>query len=188
MVEEIFLTKIREMSFKKDLLDLLIKIIEMNIQERNKEFYKTKETLEAENYKLDQKKRAYVDQLINGVIDDEFAKKLIDEANDKIRKNKMMISSMSDTGFNEKKVFDFCTNALTDLPKTWSRLDLSGKRRLQWFLFPEGLIFDGNKFGTAKTAYCFEVKRDFETKKYSLVEQRGVEPLTSSVRGMRSPN
>ena len=43
---------------------------------------------------------------------------------------------------------------LEDISGTWLQVDLDIKKRFQKFLFPEGLLYDGQKFATNRLAYC----------------------------------
>jgi hypothetical protein len=44
---------------------------------------------------------------------------------------------------------------LTNASHLWSNASLDQKQRLQSVLFPEGLTFDGEQFGTAVTCLAF---------------------------------
>jgi hypothetical protein len=45
---------------------------------------------------------------------------------------------------------------LTNAARLWVEIDLDEKQRLQQVLFPEGLQFDGEKFGTGVTCLAFK--------------------------------
>jgi site-specific DNA recombinase len=53
-------------------------------------------------------------------------------------------------------VLAFAEHVVTNAARVWIELDLVQKQRLQQTLFPEGLRFDGEKFGTAATCLAFK--------------------------------
>jgi hypothetical protein len=53
-------------------------------------------------------------------------------------------------------VLAFAEHVVTNAARLWIELDLVQKQRLQQTLFPEGLRFDGEKFGTAATCLAFK--------------------------------
>ena len=44
---------------------------------------------------------------------------------------------------------------LTDLSKTWNRLEIKQKVAFQQLIYPVGLTFDGEKLGTIKKSWLF---------------------------------
>jgi len=53
-------------------------------------------------------------------------------------------------------VLAFAEHVVTNAARLWIELDLAQKQRLEQTLFPEGLRFDGEKFGTAATCLAFK--------------------------------
>lgn len=53
-------------------------------------------------------------------------------------------------------VLAFAEHLLADAARLWVELRLEQKQQLQKALFPEGLEFDGEQFGTAATAFVFK--------------------------------
>ncbi len=43
----------------------------------------------------------------------------------------------------------------------WKMAKIDNKLKLQWFQFPSGVSFDGNKFGTTQIASIYKVKSTF---------------------------
>jgi hypothetical protein len=57
---------------------------------------------------------------------------------------------------------------------------LNQRQRFQQLFFPDGIAFDGNRFiGTGATAPAFSHLRAIETGSEGLVDQTGIEPVTS---------
>ena len=53
-------------------------------------------------------------------------------------------------------VLGFAEHVIENAAHLWTHLGLDEKQRLQQVLFPEGLSFDGEKFGTAVTCLAFK--------------------------------
>jgi hypothetical protein len=53
-------------------------------------------------------------------------------------------------------VLAFAEHVVTNSARLWTELELVQKQRLQQVLFPEGLRFDGERFGTAVTCLAFK--------------------------------
>ncbi len=61
-------------------------------------------------------------------------------------------------------ILGFAEHVLTDAARLWTEVPLEQKQLLQGALFPEGLRFDGERFGTAVTCLAFkQLERDSET-------------------------
>ena len=53
-------------------------------------------------------------------------------------------------------VLGFAEHVMTNAARLWAELGIDGKQALQQALFPEGLSFDGQEFGTAVTSLAFK--------------------------------
>ena len=53
---------------------------------------------------------------------------------------------------------------------------LAHRKRLQWFLYPEGLTFDGERIGTPLTSPLFTWLRSLADEKEKMVTPGGFEP------------
>jgi hypothetical protein len=61
----------------------------------------------------------------------------------------------------------------------WVQASLDQRQRFQQLFFPDGIAFDGNRFGTGATAPVFSYLREIRTENEGLVDQTGIEPVTS---------
>ncbi len=53
-------------------------------------------------------------------------------------------------------VLGFAEHVVTNAARLWAELGIYGKQDLQQELFPQGLSFDGQEFGTAVTSVTFK--------------------------------
>lgn len=62
----------------------------------------------------------------------------------------------------------------------WIQSSLDQRQRLQKLFFPKGVAFSGKRFDrTTVNSSLFEYLRPFEGSEENLVDQTGVEPVTS---------
>lgn len=77
-------------------------------------------------------------------------------------------------------ILSFAERVLPRAADLWVQASLEQRQRLQQLFFPEGIAFDGKAFvRTALTAPAFNWLEPVGTAKGSLVDQTGIEPVTS---------
>ena len=77
-------------------------------------------------------------------------------------------------------ILAFAEQALPHAGELWVQATLDQRQRFQQLFFPEGIAFGGNQFvRTAVTAPAFSYLRPIETGNEGLVDQTGIEPVTS---------
>jgi site-specific DNA recombinase len=77
-------------------------------------------------------------------------------------------------------ILAFAQRVLPRAGDLWVQASLDQRQRFQQLFFPNGIAFDGNRFvGTGATAPAFSYLREFRTGNEGLVDQTGIEPVTS---------
>ena len=64
----------------------------------------------------------------------------------------------------------------------WKKAGISTQIKLQWFQFPSGMPFDGQKFGTPEISTVFKAKELITAPLSASVDPSGFEPLTSTLQ------
>jgi site-specific DNA recombinase len=82
----------------------------------------------------------------------------------------------------------FASHVLTRTSTLWEAASPEQKRRLQTLIFPEGITFDGEALETPVTALLFRLLGPDQTGEVNLVEQKGFEPSTPTLRTWCSPS
>mgnify|MGYP000306565839 CR=1 FL=1 len=82
-------------------------------------------------------------------------------------------------------VLGFAEHVLTNAARLWAELGIDGKQELQQALFPQGLSFDGQEFGTAVTSLAFKHFEALRPTGTDLASPRGILPFT--MRGSVEP-
>ena len=74
----------------------------------------------------------------------------------------------------------FAERVLPAPQNLWVQAPLDQRQRFQQPFFPDGIAFDGNQIvRTGATAPAFSYLREIQTGKEGLVDQTGIEPVTS---------
>jgi site-specific DNA recombinase len=89
------------------------------------------------------------------------------------------------TGMDMAAAVRFAQFVLLNAPGLWTELPLEKKQRLQRTLFPRGLEFKDGLYGTAETSMVFYDLGGKTIEKEDLVAPTGIEPVVSSLKGMR---
>ena len=82
----------------------------------------------------------------------------------------------------------FASHVLTKTSTLWEAATPEQKRRLQALIFPEGVTFDGEALGTPATALIFRLLGQDQEDRVKMVEQKGFEPSTPTLRTWCSPS
>src|SRR5712672_2581164 len=75
----------------------------------------------------------------------------------------MELSAAVENQIDVEGVLAFAEHLLTNAARLWMELALDQKQQLQHVLFPEGLRFDLEKFGTAVTCLTFRQLAESES-------------------------
>jgi site-specific DNA recombinase len=77
-------------------------------------------------------------------------------------------------------ILAFAERVLPRAADLWVQASLEQRQRFQQLFFPDGISFDGNGFvGTGVTAPAFSYLRTIEDRNERVVDQTGIEPVTS---------
>jgi len=171
-IESNFLQLLKEYSYKPELKEMLVKAIEANLEERNKSNQKRVREIERSLLQFKAKEKQIIEKNLSNVINDKLAKDILEENEEKISELTLELDKYKNNQFDLMKVVKHSLSVLEDMSGVWFRVDLDIKKRFQKFLFPEGLPYNGEKFGTAKLALCIEKKWTVSPQKYLMVNQK----------------
>src|SRR6056297_2642435 len=110
-----------------------------------------------------------------------------------LERKKIKLAEQADSAVpDQRRLSDFIEPALTFLASPWNIYkngNFSLKRTVLKLAFAEPLRYSRNEcYRTAETTFPFKVLADFSSLECGMVEPRGIEPLTSSLRTTRSPD
>ena len=95
-----------------------------------------------------------------------------------IELNDMVIGQLDIDG-----VLAFAEHVMTNAARLWMELGLNQRQQLQKALFPEGLRFDGEKFGTAVTCLAFKQLAENGELKSGVASPNGIRTRVLALKG-----
>lgn len=178
MVEEQFVAYLNELSYDERIREALTTAIDLTIEQRQKNSKENLRSLEKKLKALDEQEFQITQKNLKGVYNDELTARLLKKNGDEHAEVAGQIGEIQLANYAPEKAVRFGFEILTHVGSTWESIeDLSVKDRFQKWLFPAGLVFDGEKFGTSQKPLCLSIKKDFSEEKSLLVIPRGIEPL-----------
>ena len=181
-LETKFIKLLKTYSYKPELKEALVKAIEANLMQRNEVNIKRIKELENQILQLKAEAKQIAEKNFRNVISDNLAKEMLEENEQKASDLALQLHEHSDTKDEIMNVVRHSLSVLEDISSVWLRVDLDIKKRFQKFLFPDGLPFDGEKFGTTRLAYCIEPKWTSTPQELHLVPRIGFEPMISTLK------
>ena len=185
-VEDKFMEYLDSFEYKNDFKGMLKTAIELNWENRNKGVRKTANQKMAEIRRIKEKQGLIIEKNLKGIIPDDLAKEQLEETNQKIAGMSIELQEYDSQKEDIKDALECSFNFLENPSKEWEKLNIDAKCKIQWFLFPKGVLFENGKFRTNETALVLDIKKTFQSEKSSLVDRTGLEPATSSVQMRRS--
>ena len=99
-----------------------------------------------------------------------------DHLREKLALAEMELSSAAEDQLDVEGALAFAEHLFTNAARLWMELCLDQKQQLQQILFPEGLRFDGEQFGTAVTCLPFKALDENGGSNSGMASPRGLDP------------
>lgn len=171
-LETSFLHFLDKYSLKEELLDSLKTGMVERFSNRSENRVKEIEELALVKRQLKEKQNILLQKNIEGIISNTLLKEQLAALDEELWLIEKRLLEKEDSQVNVPVVFDFISEFLLSPSKIWAKMPLEIKINLQWFVFPEGVVFDGNKFRTTKISSIFKLKELFPPQKSSIVPTR----------------
>ncbi len=101
----------------------------------------------------------------------------VDRLNQEISVTELQLQQDSVNRLDVDAVLAFARDTLSNAADRWTEYTLEQKQRFQTALFPAGLHFDGEKFGTPEMSLMFTCIQGDPDQKTKMASPRGFEPL-----------
>ena len=188
-LEKLFHEELGTLSIRPQTLELIQAIAQDVWAERTKEECKAKILLQA---KIDNLKNRR-DRLVDAYVEDKkIDQETYESRLESIKADMQEAESLMPTAtISETQLSNVITKSkamLTDLSKTWNRLEIKQKVAFQQLIYPQGLTCDGDKLGITKKSWLFIDFMDENNQKYGVVRRPGLEPGTYRLRVWCSAN
>ena len=188
VLENLFSKQLHRLDFKPELVTCLRIALEANLDQQKKWGQQSSQDLARKLTELADLRKGALEKCIKGIISDSLAKEYVDDIEEQMADVREQMESVRDSVLVTDDVLRIGLSVLGHMGSFWKSCDVTAKQEFQRFLFPTGMTIGQDGFGTSQTALCIRRREVSALVKGNVVEPRGFEPLTSSVRGMRSPS
>jgi len=160
-LEASFLSFMDKYAFNEELLDKLKIEVINRFSNKSENKVKDMESLSLNKKALKEKQNILLQKNINGIISDTLLKEQLSVLDEEIWAIDKLLLQKEEKKIDTENIFEFISEFLLHPSATWQKISLDIKIKLQWFVFPEGVLFDGKKFRTTKLSSLFKLKQFF---------------------------
>lgn len=185
VLEEKYNTYLEQFEYKKDFVELLKESLLLNWEHRNQSNKQLKKQAEKKINELKIRQEQIISKNLKGIIDDELTEEQLNKIKQEIASYNLKLKDY-DGPDNIQDVLNYSLAFMGNLSKEIEKLEIKKRKVLQWFLFPEGIIFDGEKLRTTRTALILNKKLTAQDEQSTNVDLKGFEPLTSCLQSRHS--
>ena len=172
--EDLFHMYMDEFAFDETFLIKLKKEMWIWFSDKSNAKEKNFEILLHKKRQLKEQQNILLQKNIKGIISDTLLKDQLVSLDEEIWKIDKTLYQKDENKVEVKKILDFLNDFLLHPSTVWRNMPLHIKLKLQWFQFPEGVVFDGKKFRTNKISSLFKLKQFFSNEMSSNVPFKGL--------------
>ncbi|MDB5260433.1 MAG: hypothetical protein JWN37_664 [Candidatus Nomurabacteria bacterium] len=177
--EESFMKYMDQFTLSSEQLEKL----KIKVKEKlDKAIYKGSEEqrrLESHIALLKERQTILITKNIEGTIPDHLLKEQLELVGNDITQAQTKLISYEGPHINVEEAFDVASEYFKSPSSIWKEADLDKKLKLQWFHFPQGVVYNEGNYETAEVASIFKTKEAFQPLSSSVVDPSGFEPLAS---------
>lgn len=176
LVENEFVTYLNTLEYQHDLKDALVVAIEENWAMEQQSSRRLVRKLKKRLLELDGLDNEIARKNLNGVFNDEHTKKLLAQNNLERIEIKLELGKYQNLDKDLEEIIEFGASSLEQIGSIWSDLeDIFVKQRFQKWLFPSGIVWNGEKFGTNDLPLCVSIKQKLRGENSLMVTSRRIE-------------
>ena len=184
---------IADITLENDAFVILREALKANAEQLEQSAVAAEKHWNEELEKIQKKREILAEKLISGAIPDASARKMFEKYDKAELEAKSELLSVRSENDDAEELLSMSYERLSDLNRTMDEIQDPERRfRFQKWLFPEGLVYDGEKFGTAKMPWIYRLKKSALAGtlvgKFGLVAPGGLEPSTQGSSGLCSTN
>ena len=188
-LEGLYLTLLERLRPRPEFLTLFKAIVLDVWKARHEDIAAQKAAAERKIAELKRRKEQLVEAFIyQRVIDEGTYKDQLDKLNESMAMAEINQHDQRTEELDIEAVLGFAERVSLNAPRLWLKASLDQRQRFQAFLFPEGIQVADRELRTPVTASFYEELHSFTTQEKRLVEQKGFEPSTPTLRTWCSPN
>ena len=185
-IETVFMNYMDKFAYDSRGIAELKKCIKESWTKRHETERKDSRELQRKVEDLVKKQGQLLEKNLSGVIGDALLKQQLEVIERDITNAKINLYALEENEIDAEEAVAYSEEFLKYPSKVWMDADLPEQTKLQWFQFPQGIVFENKKFGTKEISFVFKEKDTFMVSQSTGVDRRGLEPPTSSVQVRRS--
>jgi site-specific DNA recombinase len=184
--ESLFGDYLDSFSFDELKLSKLKRFIRESLDKQTHDQRREVERIKKHIIELENKQSGVIKKNLDGIIPDSALTKQLELIEKDLIEANAILLDKPDTEGDLIEMIKFLDGYLKKPSSVWKNAGIDVQRKLQWFQFPQGLVFENNNFGTTEIVSVFNTKSTFFKVDSALVDPTGIEPATSPVQGERS--
>jgi len=134
--------------------------VQKEIVEKNEKQNKDRQRLSKQIEDLKLQQRMIIQKNMNGVISDEILRQQLNYIDNDIRKSAIGLEEIPDVRKNLKEMVGFISEFVKNPATIWSKMSLKNKLKLQWFTFPQGIVYENGNCRTNEISILFKGKKE----------------------------
>ena len=163
LLEERYSSYISEFKLHEEHYKRFKELITENLIKATKDRQQVALRLKKQITDLKEKQNSLIQKNLSGVISDTILREQLESIEESLLNKHADLAKMPDQEMNIEKALGFASIYLKNPDEVWRKAKLPAKLQLQWFQFPKGITFDGEKFGTTEMRNIFTAKDFFLT-------------------------
>ena len=171
-----FLTHLERMQPRQGLMKLFREVVLDVWRNRHEESRRVRSTLQARLDALQTRKDRLTDRYLDDRVPEGTYQEQLDRLTVLIGDTRLKLADAQAEELDVEGVLDFAEHALRNAARLWQGFEVRQRIRFQALLFPNGLPFDGEKFGTTKISPVFQMLEPATNAPGSLASPGGFEP------------
>jgi DNA invertase Pin-like site-specific DNA recombinase len=175
-VHKAFVTRLEGMQPEPGLMRLFRAIVKDVWRSRHEDARLVRATLQAEVDKLRARKDGLCDRYLDNRIDDATYQEQHDRHQIAIGEARLRLADAQEDELDVEGVLDYAEYALRNAARLWEGFKAEQRVAFQHLLFPNGLPFDGEKFGTTEISPVFKMLEPATRAGSGLASLAGFEP------------
>jgi site-specific DNA recombinase len=176
--EEQYINFINRYTMRPEYVQYFKTALKSTLDLSTQEEFKESEKMRLYEKELSDRQTSLINKNQKGIISDAILRRQLEQIEGEMIKLQAKLYSLPDKTEDIGKLMEFAAQYLIAPGKVWAEASYKQRIELQWFEFPQGVIFQKGEFQTTKIASIFKVKDVFLPSSSPNVRDRGFEPLT----------
>jgi site-specific DNA recombinase len=178
-LESLFLKHLDKLKPSPESIRLFKAVMLDSWKEKHADSQRTFQKLKKDLESLKERKNQLVDLLLVKTLDPKTYQEQTDRLQVEIGLKELEVSQIHEEDLDLEGILDFAEFVISNPEKLWKDSALNQKQRFQKVLFPQGLKFGNQEFGTSESAPIYTLISQSQTPVNTLVAPRGIEPRSN---------